>query len=73
VVEAAIHFGNGSNFGFLDPIQWLRANDCSMMKDGGSLFRDAGHLSVAGTLALEANLSSELNLANFDAPGKNHD
>lgn len=51
--------GDGS-FRFLDPIQWLCAEECMVMKDGTPLYRDAHHLSIAGAMALEADLSHGL-------------
>lgn len=53
----------GASFRFLDPIQWLCVDDCQVMKDGVSLYRDAGHLSVAGAMALKAELTKGLALA----------
>lgn len=52
--------GEGSSFRFLDPIQWLCAEECMVMKDSVPLYRDSHHLSVAGAMALEADLSRDL-------------
>jgi peptidoglycan/LPS O-acetylase OafA/YrhL len=52
--------GDGSSFRFLDPIQWLCAEECMVMKDSISLYRDSHHLSVAGAMALEADLARGL-------------
>jgi peptidoglycan/LPS O-acetylase OafA/YrhL len=52
----------GASFRFLDPIQWLCAEECMVMKDGIPLYRDEHHLSVAGAMALEAGLSSGLSV-----------
>ena len=48
--------GRGTLFRFLDPIQWLCADECTVMKDGIPLYRDSHHLSLAGAMALEARL-----------------
>ena len=53
----------GGDFVFLDPIQWLCADDCRVMKDGVPLYRDSNHLTVDGAMSLEANLSKELLIA----------
>jgi peptidoglycan/LPS O-acetylase OafA/YrhL len=50
----------GTSFQFLDPIQWLCAVDCIVMKKDVSLYRDSNHLSVAGAMALEGNLRREV-------------
>ena len=52
--------GEGSSFRFLDPIQWLCAEECMVIKDSLPLYRDSHHLSVAGAMALEENLSQGL-------------
>lgn len=57
----------GPNFRFLDPIQWLCAEDCLMMKDGESLYRDSGHLSIAGAMAMEESLSKGLGFGRHGA------
>lgn len=44
------------SFSFLDPVQWMCKDECQLMKNGVSLYRDAGHLSVAGAMSLEADL-----------------
>ena len=48
------------SFRFLDPIQWMCADNCLVMKDGVPLYRDWNHLNVAGAMALEANLYHSL-------------
>lgn len=60
VVDVAKRGEGGASFRFLDPIQWLCAEDCMVMKDGIPLYRDSHHLSVAGVMALEARLSHGL-------------
>jgi len=45
--------GGEASFRFLDPIQWLCAAKCVVLKDGIPLYRDSHHLSVAGAMALE--------------------
>ena len=50
----------GASFRFLDPIQWLCHDDCQVMKDGVPLYRDSHHLSVAGAMALEADLAKAM-------------
>jgi len=42
-------------FQFLDPVQWMCAEDCLIVKDNVSLYRDAHHLSIAGAMNLEKN------------------
>lgn len=59
VVNAAQRTSSGF-FQFLDPIQWLCAEDCLVIKDGILLYRDSHHLSAAGAMALEAPLSEGL-------------
>ncbi len=59
VVESAQR-GDEASVRLLDPILWLCAPDCMVMKDGVSLYRDAGHLSVAGAMALEPDLRQGL-------------
>lgn len=59
VVDGQVARG-GASFRFLDPIQWLCAEDCMVMKDGVPLYRDSHHLSVAGAMALEAHFSQGL-------------
>jgi peptidoglycan/LPS O-acetylase OafA/YrhL len=59
VVEAAKD-GGGASFSFLDPIQWLCADDCMVVKDGVPLYRDSHHLSVTGAMVLESKLNQEL-------------
>ena len=56
VVDATKRGGGGVSFRFLDPIQWLCAEECLVMKNGVPLYRDPHHLSVAGAMALEENL-----------------
>ncbi|MDO8772295.1 MAG: acyltransferase family protein [Burkholderiaceae bacterium] len=51
---------NKTFFRYLDPIEWLCADDCLLMKDSLSLYRDSNHLSVAGAMAMEANLAKGL-------------
>ena len=55
VVDSAKR-GGGASFRFLDPIQWMCAQDCMVMKDGVPLYRDSGHLSLAGAMAMEPDL-----------------
>lgn len=56
VVNEAKRGSEEASFRFLDPIQWLCADDCKVMKDGTPLYRDSHHLSVAGAMALEPDL-----------------
>ena len=53
----------GASFRFLDPIQWLCTDDCKVMKDSVPLYRDSHHLSVAGAMALEADLTKGFGFA----------
>lgn len=50
----------GGNIRYLDPIDWLCAVDCMLMKDGIPLYRDAHHLSQAGAMVLKARLTEGL-------------
>ena len=50
----------GGAFRFLDPIQWLCAEDCMIMKNGVPMYRDSNHLNVAGAMTLEADLNREM-------------
>jgi peptidoglycan/LPS O-acetylase OafA/YrhL len=59
VVES-IKRGDGMQFSFLDPIQWMCAKNCVVMKAGTALYRDSHHLSIAGAMSLEDELSREL-------------
>lgn len=61
--------GGGKSLRFLDPIQWLCADDCVVMKDGTSLYRDSHHLSVAGAIALAPRLYQGL----INAPVEGHE
>ena len=61
VVEGTKRRGGAvTSFRFLDPIEWLCAEECMVMKDGIPLYRDSNHLSVAGAMALEGRLSQGL-------------
>lgn len=60
VVDEAKRSGEKALFRFLDPIKWLCADNCSVMKDGVPLYRDSHHLSVAGAMALHSDLHHEL-------------
>jgi peptidoglycan/LPS O-acetylase OafA/YrhL len=55
--------GGGASFRFLDPIQWVCAEECMVMKDGVPLYRDSHHLSVAGAMSMEDKLSQGLKTA----------
>jgi peptidoglycan/LPS O-acetylase OafA/YrhL len=59
VVNAA-EAASGTPLHFLDPIQWLCSPDCIVVQDGVSLYRDAHHLSVAGAMLLEPQLTDAL-------------
>lgn len=59
VVES-INRGDGKQFSFLDPIQWMCTKNCVVMEAGTPLYRDSHHLSIAGAMSLEHKLSSEL-------------
>ena len=50
----------GPLFRFIDPIQWFCMDDCRVVKDGIALYSDSNHLSVAGAMAMEANLAKGL-------------
>ena len=49
-------FEPGERFRFVDPVPWLCAPQCELIRDGVSLYRDAHHLSVAGAMALTDEL-----------------
>ena len=55
VIDDAKRQGDAS-FRYLDPIKWMCADNCVVMKDGVALYRDANHLSVAGAMELEADV-----------------
>ena len=59
VVEAAKRAG-GSSFRFLDPIEWLCAEECMVMKNNVPLYRDSHHLSVAGSIHLAKHFEGGL-------------
>jgi hypothetical protein len=63
VVDGAKRVGDKSDFRVLDPIQWLCGDECAVMKNGIPLYRDSHHLSVAGAMALEINLSQAFQVA----------
>jgi hypothetical protein len=65
-VSAAAAQG-GESLIFLDPILWMCPDECMVIKDGVLLYRDSNHLSVAGAMAFEANISSALSQIS-DAP-----
>lgn len=50
-------------FWFVDPLPWLCAPQCALIRDGVSLYRDAHHLSVAGAMALTDELGEALDTA----------
>ena len=50
----------GRFFRFIDPIKWMCTEDCKVIKNGTSLYRDSHHLSVAGAMNLETELFNEL-------------
>jgi peptidoglycan/LPS O-acetylase OafA/YrhL len=56
-------FRSGASFRFLDPIPWLCARECEVIKDGVPLYRDSNHLSVAGAIALQVDLNKGLALS----------
>ena len=49
-------FEPGERFRFVDPVPWLCAPQCELIRNGVSLYRDAHHLSVAGAMALTGKL-----------------
>ena len=49
-------FEPGERFRFVDPVPWLCAPHCELIRDGVSLYRDGHHLSVAGAMALTDEL-----------------
>ncbi|CAN5475018.1 acyltransferase family protein [soil metagenome] len=50
-------FKPSASFQYLSPIDWLCANECQVVKDGISLYRDAHHLSTHGAIALRQEMS----------------
>ena len=50
----------GGDFIFIDPIQWLCAQECMVMKGGIPLYRDSNHLSVVGAMSMEMYLRTGL-------------
>jgi len=50
-------FEPGELFEYVDPVPWLCAQECKVVEKGVSLYRDAHHLSVAGAMALQGELS----------------
>lgn len=60
VVDTTKRAGGRSSFRFLDPIQWLCAEDCIVMTNGIPLYRDSHHLSVAGAMALQQQVAAML-------------
>lgn len=53
-------FEGGALFRRVDPLPWLCAPQCALVRDGVSLYRDAHHLSVAGAMALTDALDAAL-------------
>ena len=52
----AAEFEPGARFRLLDPVPWLCAPQCELIRHGVSLYRDAHHLSVVGAMALTGEL-----------------
>lgn len=44
-------------FHYVDPVPWLCAQECRLIKSGVSLYRDGHHLSVAGAMSIKDELS----------------
>ena len=44
-------------FQYVDPVPWLCAQECRVIEESVSLYRDAHHLSVAGAMSIKAELS----------------
>ena len=49
-------FEPDDRFRFVDPVPWLCAPECALIRDSVSLYRDAHHLSVSGAMALTDKL-----------------
>ena len=49
-------FEPGERFRVVDPVPWLCAPQCELIRDGVSLYRDGHHLSVTGAMALTDEL-----------------
>lgn len=67
----------GRDFRVLDPIQWMCTDECIVMKDGVSLYRDAHHLSVTGALVFENDIARGIGMSHearqdSDTPSGNH-
>ncbi|MBC7445404.1 MAG: acyltransferase [Polaromonas sp.] len=56
-------FEGGALFRLVDPLPWLCAPQCALIRHGVSLYRDAHHLSVAGAMALTDELDAALDQA----------
>lgn len=56
IESAELDILRGGTLSLLDPISWLCADDCLVMKDGEPLYRDSHHLSLSGAMALEKQL-----------------
>lgn len=59
----ANEFEPDPGFWLVDPLPWLCAPQCVLIRDGVSLYRDAHHLSVAGAMALTDELGEALDTA----------
>jgi len=55
-------FKTSVSFQYMSPIDWLCANECQVVKDGISLYRDAHHLSIHGAIALQQEMSRGFSL-----------
>jgi len=44
--------------GYFDPITWMCNEQCVVESDGVALYRDAGHLSVAGAMRYQPDIES---------------
>ena len=50
----------GASFSFLDPLKWMCAEECVVIKSGVPMYFDLNHFSVAGAMSLEDPLSQGL-------------
>ncbi len=46
----------GASVRLLDPILWMCSSECVVLAEGFPMYRDAGHLSVEGAIALQPDL-----------------
>ena len=58
--EVGNNFFSDPDIRLLDPISWMCVDQCAIESDGEALYRDAGHLSVAGAMRYQPDIEAAL-------------